>query len=142
MNFFKDRELALRLKNNQVSSKERFGYLLITMILTNLFLYDKHMNKWDTYISISVILLTVAGVIACYNTNKSGDDENFIERFTCISIPVMVRMSLICIPLALIKMLFSHNAFEKSDIFKLMYYIISLSYFYFRLNSAIKIASH
>lgn len=33
MNFFNDRELALRLKNNQVPSKERFLYLIIQIIL-------------------------------------------------------------------------------------------------------------
>ena len=33
MNFFKDKELALRFKNNEVPSKERFSYLIFGSVL-------------------------------------------------------------------------------------------------------------
>jgi hypothetical protein len=146
MNFWNDRELALRFKNNQVPSKERFWYLLITLVLLDLitftFFNQKNCNKWDTYIDIAGLLFTIIGTFVCYNTNKSGDDKEFIERYICLVIPILARTFLLCIPLALIMEIILRNDFQLTSVFTLICVSIMLSYFTWRLNSAIKIASH
>ena len=48
MNFFKDKELALRFKNNEVPSKERFSYLIFGSVLgcflSSSFLHSEKIN--------------------------------------------------------------------------------------------------
>lgn len=59
MNFFKDKELALRFKNNAVSSKERFWYFMINNILMILILSLPAENMYLASIrGLSVIIGT------------------------------------------------------------------------------------
>ncbi|MCC8398054.1 MAG: hypothetical protein LN569_01900 [Rickettsia endosymbiont of Labidopullus appendiculatus] len=143
VNFFNDRELALRFKNNAVSSKERFWYLMINNIIYTLesFLSTKNMY------SVSITgLYVMIGTIICYNTNKAGDDKEFIERYVCIGIIAWIR-TLVYIMLAL----FIFGALIKGSIFKeminesnleIIFNAILFFCYYWRLNSSIRIAAN
>src|SRR5262245_51957698 len=99
MNFIKDRELALRFKNNAVPSNERLLYLLIfiifmtamssTFVINNF--YSGQTNQWDIYTDLSMIIMNFLGTLICYKTNKSGDNKEFIERYISIGFPVGIR---------------------------------------------------
>ncbi|MFU7502049.1 MAG: hypothetical protein ACE1S7_00930 [Candidatus Tisiphia sp.] len=45
----------------------------------------------DVYKIVLSLGCAVIGTIICYNTNKAGDDKEFIERCICIGFPVMIR---------------------------------------------------
>lgn len=150
MSLFKDKVLALRLKNNEVSSTERFFYLLIFMLLVTFadLIPEKNTNQWDTYINIFNFFSMTICLIICHNTNKSGDDKNFIERYICLNIPVAIRAIIIGLPIAFIMTIivkaigYSHLKIKEIEMFILTYTIIVDLYCIFRLNSIIKIASH
>jgi hypothetical protein len=155
MNFIKDRELALRFKNNAVSSKERFLYLLIFMTLTTLLsssffiadLYSTKLNQWDIYTDIVMLVLTIAGTIICYQTNKRGDDKEFIERYISIGFPVGIRSLLFLILIGgiflVIAVLTAQGEIsDESTVYDLLVMTAFILYFYWRLNSSIKLASN
>ncbi|WP_375329881.1 hypothetical protein [Candidatus Tisiphia endosymbiont of Nemotelus uliginosus] len=151
MNFFNDRELALRFKNNAVSSKERFWYVMIGNILyivsllesslvssLESFLFVKNM-----YLASVIGLPIIIGAIICYNTNKAGDDKEFIERYVCIGTPVLIRTKVLTFAL------FFFGTLIKGYIFKeivnnlgIISNAIGSFYFYWRLNSSIRIAAN
>jgi hypothetical protein len=67
-----------------------------------------------------------------------GDDKEFLERFISLSFPIVIRSCLIAIPFYIIDSLLPENAFmQLID----MPYLAFLAYFYWRLNTSIKIAS-
>ncbi len=151
MNFIKDRELALRFKNNAVPSKERFLYLLIFMVLSTLLtasfvvsaMYPQGPNQWDTYVDIAEMLFTIAGTIICYQTNKNGDDREFIERYISIGFPVLIQTTLISIGAVMVVGLISHGEIsDQASADDLLITIIAMLYYYWRLNSSIKIAAN
>ena len=149
MNFFKDKELALRFKNNEVPSKERFLYLLISMVLVSLgvFLSEGEGNQRNLYTNTFRIITLISCIIICYNTNKSGDDKDFIDRYLCLGIPVAIRTIVLTIPACIVLVILSEitnpkGASSKNDGFYFLHVVIFQLYFTWRLNSAIKIASH
>lgn len=40
-------------------------------------------------------LITIAGIILCYKANQRGDDEEFVDRFICIGLPIAIRLGVI-----------------------------------------------
>lgn len=43
-----------------------------------------------TYLVIG--LITILGIYLCYRKNYQGDDNHFVERFICLTIPVNIRL--------------------------------------------------
>lgn len=147
MNFFNDRELALRFKNNAVSSKERFWYVMIGNILYIVSLLESSLVSFlfvkNMYLASVIGLPIIIGAIICYNTNKAGDDKEFIERYVCIGTPVLIRTKVLTFAL------FFFGTLIKGYIFKeivnnlgIISNAIGSFYFYWRLNSSIRIAAN
>jgi hypothetical protein len=81
MNFFKDKELALRFKNNEVPSKERFWYLLIYLTLqSSWLLMPRHHTSWEMYANILSLLTVIVSPDFRLKFSKPGlkRDNNWI----------------------------------------------------------------
>lgn len=110
------------LKAGRVTQREQFKYFLALAlfgaVVMEFLLYsggysndleypdDAHWfvrasMPWFLSLGISVVI-TIIGVRVCYKINGAGDDEDFILRMTCLSVPVLVRVIvlflLFCIP--------------------------------------------
>ena len=152
MIFFNDKKLALRFKNNEVSSKERFNYLLMFFILIFIFYTFSNIDKyeWDIYVETVDFLIAVIGLFFVYNTNKAGDDHYFIDRLICLSSVVINKTSIfffifmVIISLSFPLFGFDYNYFSDSykNIIFLFLSIIFDIYIFWRLNSLIKIAAY
>jgi hypothetical protein len=154
MNFIKDRELALRFKNNAVPSKERFLYLLIFTVLGTAIMssfvisaiYPKTPNQWDFYTDIVILVITILGTIICYRTNKAGDDKEFIERYVSIGFPVFIQAFVIFIVVGIFFGIVASTSQgeipDSSTFYDLLFMTAFTLYFYWRLNSSIKLASN
>jgi|SRR5579883_1918726 len=155
MNFIRDKELAIRFQIKSVPSWERFLYLIFSMIFAAILsfpvfifkFYKNSLNAWDLYVYLVGLMIVIVGTIFCYRSNKSGDDQEFIERYICIAFPTGIRTFLIMLPIGLL--FYGMIAFfrkegipESTSIYDLIWQSIFLGYFYWRLNSLIKIASH
>ncbi len=157
MNIINDRELALRFKKGVVSSRERLIYLIIFILiyeapLTQFFEYvfnDYSKSEYDTYVDLTTMFITIIGTIICYKTNKNGDDREFIERYVGIGFPVNVRMIIFIISISLISAILyalndrylKFNLFVSIDVWAFAMSICAMVYFFWRLNSSIKLAA-
>mgnify|MGYP000123047978 CR=1 FL=1 len=150
MNFIKDRELALRFKNNTVPSNERFIYFFIFIILAmlvsspsiNHILNPNELNEWDRRIDIFMWVLTILGTISCYRTNQSGDGKEFIDRYIGIAFPITIQYILLMVPsMIVISIIRRHEIIYETSVYEFLVLIILTGYFYGRLNSSIRIAS-
>jgi hypothetical protein len=43
---------------------------------------------------LSVLTVNVVGVILCWKANREADDSAFLERFVCLSCPILFRIAL------------------------------------------------
>jgi hypothetical protein len=164
MIFFREKALALRFRNGTVPSRERFFYVLGVSLVNYLTysLMDSLLGKdpigdvyWYFNTSITIIFLIV-GTKICYNTNQSGDDKEFIERFISLGFPVLIQYTLLLMmgiagiyTVAITKAWSSKNPvgvlldFRDTSMVCFALLNVALSLFYYlRLNAAIRLAAH
>lgn len=157
MNIINDRELALRFRNGEVSSRERLIYLILFILIYEAssaqfleYIFDDYSkSEYDMHVNIIFIFLTVIGTIACYVTNKNCDDKEFIERYICIGFPVTVRMLIFAILLSIAAFIlyelndvyFKFGFLVSVDMWAFVVSFCAITYFFWRLNSSIKLAA-
>ncbi len=155
MNLINDKELALRFKNGAVPSKERLFYLLAFLVPTSLVLSTyainamatEFANDWDNIIDIFYVFSTIIGTIICYNTNKNGDDKEFIDRYISIGFPIFVKLltifMVILLLIYLVYLVLLEQDFSGETTYLTFLYLAAFEITYFlRLNYCLKLASH
>ena len=151
MYFWKTESLAAELRNGTLSQKDRFKYLLAFMTITAIFTeLSYYISEAPSTVAISestlVIFITIFGTVWCYIANKSGDDREFIERFVCLSIPVLIHLTVIFLFLYSFYMIIGfylfENAFDKftetTNWVDVGFTILFGLYFYWKLSKVIK----
>ncbi len=97
---------------------------------------------------ITVIILIV-GTTICYKTNKNGDNKEFVERFISVGFPVFVQTVVMAFIIGLVnRFIFLQDPAQDFGLIMLeimetmcIANIVLLFYFFWRLNSSMKIAS-
>jgi len=83
--------LADALAADALSEREKFQYLLVWAISGVLLQHHGGTQAWDwprlTFLGLS-FLITLAGLMACFQANVRGDNRAFLERYLCLSVPV------------------------------------------------------
>jgi len=156
MYLWKSSNLANDLRNNNVTEKDKLKYMLFWVISTAIVSdpaihidYNYVFN--DTILSIVMLIVSIAGTIYCYKVNKKGDNKDFISRYVCLSIPVVIRaltiLAAIIITTVVIVLTFELNIMGSGEeaITTSITEIIVLSIFmlsvYYYLGRLIKVAS-
>ncbi|WP_156936772.1 hypothetical protein [Chelativorans sp. J32] len=156
MNFLRDRELAWRFRENSVGSRERFHYFLAISFLT--WLASSNilsssvwivLDWWLIATDIALLAICIVGSILCYRTNRNGDDREFIARAVCIGFPICIQAALLGIAISLVwnsGMGLASIHFERlreiPDSFSAFLFEVILGvYFYWRLDTALRIAA-
>lgn len=96
MYIWNTRGLADDLSARRVPEHEKFKYLLAFVFASSLF------QEAAQYVpeAVSIVALTgsvlrmvvvILGTAWAYLANKQGDNQFFLERFVCLSLPVLVR---------------------------------------------------
>lgn len=160
MHFWKDKELALRLKKGKVTEKEKFCYFLgvflmfaLLSILNTYISMSARAEYSDLFATIGYWAICVVGTITCYQTNMEGDKAKFIERIISLSFPINIRLAVytlilwICGVIVMVGYVAINNIDDEAKIQGILshgtYISIALLivYYYYRLNNAIKAAS-
>lgn len=110
MYLWKVDSLVEDFKSGNVTQKEEFKYMLLFTIagilVTNPALYtDVNYNHYDSIQSIVFVGISILGVYYCYKINSIGDNKDFIVRAMCISLPVLIRVSVVTFPVILVVMI-------------------------------------
>lgn len=83
--------LADALAANALSERQKFQYLLVWAISGVLLQHHGGSQAWGwprlSFLGLS-LLITLAGLIACFQANVRGDNQGFLERYLCLSVPV------------------------------------------------------
>ena len=155
MNFINDRELALRFKNNAVPSRERLLYLLLLLIPFSMVtstlainaLATEFANHWDNIIDVLYVITTLIGTIICYITNKNGDDKEFIDRYISIGFPIFLQIFLLIFLVYMLGTFYNIyyeiiEEFSETSSYDFLFSFILEIYYFWKLNSSMKLASH
>jgi hypothetical protein len=106
------RQLANDFKEERVSEKERFKYLLAASIVYSLSLCDPVPSivyspplrdpvpqtdaaMIDPILGLIGLLVTIVGITVCYRANARGDNRDFIARFICLCWPLGWQMAVV-----------------------------------------------
>ena len=105
MNFFNDKDLATRFKNNNVPQRERFFYYFLFMVLIEFiflisiyFPAEKLPNTFDKISDFGGAIIGFAALFYWYNINSTGDNREYIERSICLGVPVIIKTTLYFAP--------------------------------------------
>lgn len=97
MHLWNTKALAMEFRDGELPEKERFKYFFIFILLTALLIeVCLYIGEMPTVITIAEsaigMMITVGGTLLAYRTNKGGDNKEFIDRYVCLSIPIMLKM--------------------------------------------------
>ncbi len=95
MYFWNTRALSEDLRAGRVSQHEKMKYLLAGTLTFSVGSYLLVPEEPSTLLAVDALItavITVGGVLACYRANRRGDNEEFIDRFICLSWPVGIRV--------------------------------------------------
>lgn len=106
--FLDDRKLAADLRDGLVSEYAKFLYFIVSSIWLTItgssFYIDldyKPATPFHHLGDIAMIAVNIAGIMACHDINKAGDNRGFIERMICLGFPVSVRTLILNLVLTL-----------------------------------------
>lgn len=98
MYLWKVDHLAADLRNDYVSQKEQFKYMLVFTLINTLAMVaiafgSSGMSSSLLAVDMVVTLtITAAGISYCYHRNRKADNRDLIVRFICLGLPVTVRI--------------------------------------------------
>ena len=93
MHLLNYKQLARDLRDNKVSEREKFSYVIGLLILSAPLLVpttpiNAHDITADLISAFVFILIMIAGTVLLYRKNQQGDGKNFLERYICLSFPI------------------------------------------------------
>ena len=153
MHILSSEKLTRQLELDIVPQTEVFGYFLFYIILTTVWMeiiYYFHnpdpleINK--VIGSVFTVTITIIGTLACYRINAKGDNQKFIERYVCLSVPIGNSLGLFLLFIFLLLYILVSNSNTRLtkdlyDVFMVLSIIIFYSIFYFRMYKSIKLIS-
>ena len=103
-------KLERKIAEDALSSWEKTKYIILTSaiyvftgpayVLTPSF--GPKPPYWDAPFSVLTstlsVLITYFGIKICHRTNKNFDDENFIERYTILNVPLTIKFMVFLLP--------------------------------------------
>ena len=152
MYFWKVDKLVEDFRNNDVTQKEQFKYILLFTISTILasdpaLHIDSTYHINDLYMSILLVMDNIGGVFYLYNKNSTGDNKDFLPRVICLGLPVVIRTIVFCIPIlfliGIVEAFFEpelYSADLEDEIYKTTYgeiaavNIVMIFYYYYLAN--------
>ncbi|MGV7222684.1 MAG: C13 family peptidase [Nitrospinales bacterium] len=133
MYIFRVNKLAEDFIEGRVTEREKFKYLLVWVVLLPL-LYEwsatlsEELNLGDYILLLSSLFLVTVASILCFKVNSQNDSEQFLERYICLYIPIMIQLIIYCsIGLLIIYFalyFYDHTLIERIEKFDKSYIII------------------
>lgn len=123
MIWFDIKKLEKDLVNGEVSDKEGYNYLLVSMIAMTIVSYignEEYGNKWLLFIEAAIeIFLTVALLKLTFDLNSNGDKKDYFKRFISLSFVSGVRLIvfalIVSIPIGIIMFFVNKNFKDDQD---------------------------
>lgn len=94
-------KLAQAFREDHITEREQFSYLLVYVVLSLLFTdtylnasrLDGPVNNYDALITVVTLAIGILGTWLCFKTSlKYPSKTGFLSRYICLSIPITVRL--------------------------------------------------
>lgn len=91
------KKLTQELKNNTITEKESFKYIIgltiTASILISIIEYGptRELTPINVLSSFTFIVLIIIGMAILFQANQKGDNKDFIKRYTCLSLPTFIQ---------------------------------------------------
>lgn len=100
MHFYDTSKLTQKLANNEVTESQTFSYFLANAILWTLVLYYGPATgakvTWLTlYDLVIVLLVSIVGLLKCFEANGGSNGNDFVVRATCLSFPIGLKITIL-----------------------------------------------
>ncbi len=97
MYFWNTRQLALDLREGKVTERQQMWYLFAFVVFATVGMYVVSWVPIDVTASmilagVADVVVTIYGLLECYQVNNRGDGKDFVVRFICMSWPVGWRV--------------------------------------------------
>ncbi len=115
MILFSSRKLEIAIAEGKLPSWQKAKYIIIPTVLSGPFAWSSYVIRpifgkkpptLNTLISIFISILTMFiiyyGIKSCFKVNQKIDDQNFIERFCILLLPVLFKLIVIFLPISMI----------------------------------------
>lgn len=125
--------LATDLREKKISQREKLYYFLATVFFSSLtdfsgdiFPHTRSLEALGVGFFINII-----GIVFCYMANNEGDNEEFIDRLVCLSVPIGIRTLVVTIIVALAAAFFAPMiSFPKHHFFGLLADLVFIFFFW------------
>ena len=148
MYFWKTQQLADDIKSNKISEKSKMYYYLIMMVLFDFIAYLYLVEGLDTVSTtivisemLSVIIVTIAGILITFKTNKGEDGVDYIARVIMLAFPISIKIFIFMMifDVALLGIVFYYFDFDEwSDLFVSLQTVLVSILLYWRINVYLK----
>jgi len=146
--FWKTQQLADDIKSNKISEKSKMYYYLIMMVLFDFIAYLYLVEGLDTVSTtivisemLSVIIVTIAGILITFKTNKGEDGVDYIARVIMLAFPISIKIFIFMMifDVALLGIVFYYFDFDEwSDLFVSLQTVLVSILLYWRINVYLK----
>ena len=124
MYLWKTKKLIVDFQENRVSEKETLKYLVflivIASLLTNpIIAFQEKYSHLGLLNLILILFISVVGAVYSFKENSKGDNIQFVTRFTCLGVPIGIKIILLAILLSILGAFIDKaiigNGFENSE---------------------------
>lgn len=137
MYFWRDDLLFNELQANTVSEREKVKYFILNMLVLELAMWVIATDPGpialvDHLDYLSSCLLVIFGTLFAFK--KYSPPDRFVERFLCLSVPILIRLLAVSMPIMVIfELLVYAKKIPETMPFNLFISLVINFWFYFRL---------
>lgn len=151
MNFWNPAKLATDLRSGKLSEIQKFNYVVISaiihMIVGSGSILRGHYTSLHLSFIFAYICVTLVGLNISFRVNQEGDGKFFLERYLCLSVPLIVLIYGISYLIYYLSFLNAAIEFVKiklpgsQDALRYSFPIIALIIYYYNLQKYMRLAS-
>ncbi|NEQ47309.1 MAG: hypothetical protein F6K00_28725 [Leptolyngbya sp. SIOISBB] len=147
--FQSPQRVAIALRDDTLTEREKLNFLWVLIALSAIFGESGILETFRSLFSVYGLPLLalwgipVWGIIASYRVNRQGDNQNFVERFICLTASLSIRADLVyAVLLTLIRFLGSSLLSGWLQFYLAQLVVIGTTlYIYLRLKTLMSIAT-
>jgi hypothetical protein len=98
MHWWSPGAIAAALRSDTLSERDKYRFTLAAVLLRGLIgssaVIAAHANVGSLLSAILALLISGVGLHACYARNRAGDNRAFVERYMCLTAPLIAQLYL------------------------------------------------
>jgi hypothetical protein len=98
MHWWSPRSIAAALRSDTLSEHDKYRFTLAAVLLRGLIgstaVIAAHATLGSLLSAILALLISGVGLHACYARNRAGDNRAFVERYMCLTAPLIAQLYL------------------------------------------------